>query len=400
MTEFFIDSCFLLLPHWISKFTLTLLGLIGYPHRKIPCKSSVNLKLCSIFLQPSPERRIPARSTCSNLSDWFFTDTLQQTTAQQPDFQLHKLVNSSHNKPANVIWGNIDQPNAHPSSVNLQLGRHMLLWQYQLPTNKACSRKIFFFPLSVFPSNLPVLLVCQHFSIWLLGVSWVRGRMHASLAQTQQRPGFLGKVRKTKVMEACSGKIWCKTDVKVMRHAGRSWYAIKMMCGRKLVLENWHFTSFLSVLAVEIHSEWNPKKVTRAFIKIRLSCHGSLYLVCPSVWKLSNEIALPTFLMSYGFQSWAGASCWGPRSRLQRQGSGSLTRRERTSPGTLVSLWKGVNDTENCSNYCQLKACLWVLGELEEKIQTLSSKAISLHIVVCPFCECSTHSWDCTCGHG
>lgn len=151
MTEFFIDSCFLLLPHWTSKFTSTLLGLIGYPHRKIPCKSSVNLKLCSIFLQPSPERRIPARSTCSNLSDWFFTDTLQQTTAQQPDFQLHKLVNSSHNKPANVIWGNIDQPNAHPSSVNLQLGRHMLLWQYQLPTNKACSRKIFFFPSLFFP---------------------------------------------------------------------------------------------------------------------------------------------------------------------------------------------------------------------------------------------------------
>ncbi len=53
-----------------------------------------------------------------------------------------------------------------------------------------------FFP-SVFLSNLPVLLVCQHFSIRLVGVSWVRGRMHASLAQAQQRLGFFGKVCET-----------------------------------------------------------------------------------------------------------------------------------------------------------------------------------------------------------
>lgn len=101
-----------------------------------------------------------------------------------------------------------------------------------------------------------------------------------------------------------------------------------------------------------------------------------------------------------------------PADFKDNQRSGSVVLRfpcrGKSRPGTvwhnnsrnapLLRNW--VNDTENCSNYCQLKVCLWALGELEEKIQTLSSKAISLHIVVCPFSECSTHPWDGTCGHG
>ncbi len=71
------------------------------------------------MIHSSPGAPVPISQTGS--------DALQ-ATAQQPDFQLYKLVNSSHNKPANVISGNTDQPKAHLSSVNLQLGRHMLLW--------------------------------------------------------------------------------------------------------------------------------------------------------------------------------------------------------------------------------------------------------------------------------
>lgn len=123
--------------------------------------------------------RIPARSTCSNLSNCFCTDTLQQTTVQQPDFQLYKLVNSSHNKPANVIWGNVDQPNAHPSSVNLQLGGHMLLWQYRLLTNKACSREILFSPPQFF------LLISQCCSSVSISVSDSWGSAESEVECTQ-----------------------------------------------------------------------------------------------------------------------------------------------------------------------------------------------------------------------
>lgn len=124
----------------------------------------------------------------------------------------------------------------------------------------------------------------------------------------------------------------------------------------------------------------------------------SLHLVYPSTRKLSiNSFKTAYLLMSY---------------RLHDQGPGSLdfrlSRKGKPHPVILWDnnswnaqlLWKWVNGTENCSNYCQLKVRLWALGELEEKIQTLSSKAISLHIVVCPFSECSLLSWDCTCGHG
>lgn len=258
-TDLMLYKCFLLLPPWISRY--------ASPINLKQCVSVLVIKKLHFALH-SPEWRIPALSTCSNLSNSFCTDTLQQTTAQQPDFQLYKLVNSSHNKPANVIWGNVDQPNAHPSSLNLQLGGHMLLWQYWLPTNKACSREIFFFPPSVFLSNLPVLLVCQRFSIWLLGVSWVRGWMHASLAQAQQRLGFLGKVSETYVKEGFTGKIWCEIDVKVMRQWKKSWYAIKMICWLKLC---WRIDILLCLLPrrfihyVERQTFWRVDKETINF---------------------------------------------------------------------------------------------------------------------------------------
>lgn len=139
-----------------------------------------------------------------------------------------------------------------PHTINLQMPfqgilanqRHIWAqWIYSLvsiccygntsyPQTKPIAARSFF---PVFLSNLPVLLVCQHFSIWLLRVSWVRGRMHASLAQTQQRLGFLEKVSEIKVTEEFPGKSLPGIDVKVMGHGGRSWYVINMMCGLKLV---------------------------------------------------------------------------------------------------------------------------------------------------------------------
>lgn len=140
----------------------------------------------------------------------FRSDTLQQTTVQQPAFQLHKLVNSSHNKPANVIQGNIDQPNGHPSSVNLQLGGHMLWWQYQLPTNTASSREIFFFlSLSLFFSLISSARLSA-FQYLTPGVSWVRGWMHASVALAQQGLAFLGQFSEAGVKEGYPGKMWCE----------------------------------------------------------------------------------------------------------------------------------------------------------------------------------------------
>lgn len=101
----------------------------------------------------------------------------------------NRLIPHTINLPMSFEGISTNQ-NAHQSWVNLQLGRHMLLWQYRLPTNKASSSGGIFFssyhPLLCF-SSLWVPLVCQHFSVWLLGVSWVRGRTHASLAQAQQR---------------------------------------------------------------------------------------------------------------------------------------------------------------------------------------------------------------------
>ena len=214
-----------------------------------------------------------APSSCSLVQNDTFQHRAPVQTSQTGSLLIHyskQLLNSLIFSSTNWLI---------PHTINLPMSFEGILtnqmhiraqWIYSLvaicgygntsyPQTKPVAQRSFF-PPSVFPSNLPVLLVCQHFSIWLLGVSWVRGRMHASLAQTQQRLGFLGKVSKTKVMEDFSGKIWCKIDVKVMRHVGRSWYAIKMMCGRKFVLENWHFVSFLSLPTVEIHSEQKPKR--------------------------------------------------------------------------------------------------------------------------------------------
>ena len=129
---------------------------------------------------------------------------------QQPVLSSAKWLILQHNKPANAIWGN-----TVPTKCTSELSDSAALWPTVMaipapPQTKTVAD--FFFSLS----NLLALVVCQRFSILLLWVGWVRGQTHASLTQTQQRLGFLGKVNGCKVMEDFHpSKNWCSIDVKV-----------------------------------------------------------------------------------------------------------------------------------------------------------------------------------------
>lgn len=101
-----------------------------------------------------------------------------------------------------------------------------------------------------------------------------------------------------------------------------------------------------------------------------------------------------------------GATLWNPNISGRGEGSGEeggswhdVSEWLRNTHVTLLMENEKMT-LENCGNYCRLKDRLRVLGDLKGEIQTLSSKAISLHIVVCPFSERSTDSWERTCGHG
>lgn len=94
---------------------------------------------------------------------------------------------------------NIAQSNAHLSAVRLQLGVHMLLWQYCIPTNKTEERDIFV-SLSFCSFYLAGLLFLSAFH-YLIPNAGLSQRSNApSLTQTQQRPVFLGNVYNNEIL--------------------------------------------------------------------------------------------------------------------------------------------------------------------------------------------------------
>lgn len=112
--------------------------------------------------------------------------------------------NSAHNKPANFLWGKCC-PIKGPFQAEWLYSHNSICCPYVVmaivDTHKQSrGRSLLFFIPSLLFLISQCCLSCQHFVIWFLELSWVRGQTHEDGCKLNRRFCFLGKLHSDKAV--------------------------------------------------------------------------------------------------------------------------------------------------------------------------------------------------------